>query len=106
MPAQLVLVRPSVHDRQLFGEHEAEPTGRARPHQHDVEIAHPPVDGSVHGHQPVARCFERQPFPGRIPSRQLFLKEEIVEVAVEQGPVHVDEDVVDAIPIQDMMTRG
>src|ERR1700750_1716729 len=38
------------HDCQLFGEYEAEPTGRARPHQHDVEIAHPPVDGSVHGH--------------------------------------------------------
>jgi hypothetical protein len=31
---------------------------------------------------------------------QLFLEEEIVEMAVEQGPVHVEQDIVDLVPIQ------
>jgi hypothetical protein len=35
-----------------------------------------------------------------ISARQFLLEKEIVEVTVQQGPVHIEQDIVDLVPIQ------
>jgi hypothetical protein len=35
-----------------------------------------------------------------ITTRQLLFEKEIVEMAVEQSPVHIERDIVDLVPIQ------
>src|SRR5438874_10639497 len=36
----------------------------------------------------------------RIATRQLLFEKEIIEMAVEKSPVHIEQDVVDLVPIQ------
>jgi hypothetical protein len=39
-------------------------------------------------------------------ARQLFLEKEVVEMSIEQGPVHIEQDIVDLVPIQRVMSDG
>jgi hypothetical protein len=41
-----------------------------------------------------------------ITTRQLLFEKEIVEMAVEQSPVHVEQDVVDLVPVDDVRGKG
>ena len=59
-------------------------------------------DRSIHGHQRVAGLFKRQGFPLGIPPRQRLLKQHIVEIPIEQGPVHIQEHIVDVVPVEDV----
>jgi hypothetical protein len=38
-----------------------------------------------------------------IPARQLLFEEKIVEMAIEQRPVHIEQDVVDLVPIEGVL---
>src|SRR5439155_20645759 len=43
---------------------------------------------------------------GRVPPGQLLLEKEIVEVPVQEGAVHVQEHVIHALPIEELMADG
>lgn len=63
----------------------------------------------VHGHETLARGLEGEAVHGRIAAREFLFKEEIVEMPIEQCPVHIKQDVVDLVPIQrglSCMARG
>ena len=60
-------------------------------------------DRAIHRHQPVARVLEGEAVKRRITTRQLLFEKEIVEMAVEQSPVHVEEDIVDLVPIEEVL---
>ena len=55
--------------------------------------------GTVHRHQTIAGVLKRQRMLDCIPSGQLFFKKKVVEMAIEQGAVHVEQDIVDPAPI-------
>jgi hypothetical protein len=38
-----------------------------------------------------------------ITTRQLLFEKEIVEMAVEQSPVHIEQDIVDLVPIEEVL---
>ena len=57
-------------------------------------------DRAVHRHKCVARLFKLYTVERGITARQLLFEKEIVEMAVEQSPVHIEQDIIDIIPIQ------
>lgn len=79
-------------------------------HRHDIDAySFGPVlqvrpgqltfDRSIHRHQPIARVLERMSVQDGIATRQFLLEKEVVEVPVEQRAVHIEQDVVDVVPI-------
>jgi hypothetical protein len=41
-----------------------------------------------------------------IATRQLLFEKEIIEMAVEKSPVHIEQDVVDLVPVDDVRGNG
>jgi hypothetical protein len=42
----------------------------------------------------------------RITTRQLLFEKEIVEMAIEQRPVHIEQNVVDLVPVDCVRGKG
>jgi len=40
---------------------------------------------------------------GRITTREFLFEKEIVEMTVEQSPVHIEQDIVDLVPIEKVL---
>ena len=62
--------------------------------------------GAVHGHQPGTRLFKGEAVERGIPARQLFLEKKIVEMAVEERAVHIEQHIVDSGPIDRVIGDG
>ena len=55
-------------------------------------------DGTIHRHQTVASLLKRKVLLRRVATRKLFFEENIIEVPVEQCPIHIEQDIIDMSP--------